>query len=595
MLLLRARPPTIATAIRSTRRGVSSGGKPSGSSLFPPSRRSVHGKPFFSRSWQAPAIASVVGCSWRLSSTSCDALSTLPPNNRIVPTTPSILSTEGEAGLTWKALRRKARRALRMLVRLVKLAVTLAPVVAFYPLLMLTHQRDTSRDAQNIILAQDSNVGGALGWYLRLCLHCVELSGAAVIKFMQWAGSRPDLFGHDFCSVFSQLQDDTTPHSWKHSVEVLEQAFGPDWKTKIQLFEVLGSGCIGQVYRGQVVQEDNNNPREVAVKVLHPNVEEDIDADLDLMRVSVRALDWVPFGIFRNLKWLNLEGIVEEFASLLKEQLDLRGEAANLERFNKNFAGDPCIVFPELIPGYTASKHVLVETFCPGVPVLQFAREHQDDRALLHNLCKTAVRAVCKMIFLDNFMHGDCHPGNVRISPDGKKFILLDVGIVVEYTNSDHEMLVDVLAAFIRKEGRRAGRLMIDDSNNRLKVANTGEVALEEEHYIDKIEALTIKASGKDYLMENLGQYISYICDAASTHHVMLNQSFVTASLAVKVEEGIALALDPSMEIWKIATPIIVESESRRTLQRVGAPWTAWQGWDEMYEGIFGSSNKDAK
>jgi aarF domain-containing kinase len=500
-----------------------------------------------------------------------------------------------EAGLSWKALRRKARRALRMLVRLVKLAFTLAPVVAFYPLLMLTHKRDTSQDAQNIILAQDADVGGALGWYLRLCLHCVELSGAAVIKFMQWAGSRPDLFGHDFCSVFSQLQDDTTPHSWKHSVKVLEEAFGSDWKTKIQLFEVLGSGCIGQVYRGQVVQDDNS-PREVAVKVLHPNVEEDIDADLDLMRVSVRALNWVPFGMFSNLKWLNLEGVVEEFASLLKEQLDLRKESANLERFNKNFAGDPSIVFPELITGYSPSKHVLVETFCPGVPVLQFAREHQDDRALLHKLCKTAVRAVCKMIFLDNFMHGDCHPGNVRISPDGKQFILLDVGIVAEYTNSDHDMLVDVLASFIRKDGRRAGRLMIDDSNNRLLATDPGEVALEEDRYIDKIEALTIKASGEGYLMEHLGTYISYICDAAATHHVMLNQSFVTASLAVKVEEGIALALDPAMEIWKIATPIIVESESRRALRRAGTPWmTSWQGWDEMLEGIFGSSNKDVK
>jgi aarF domain-containing kinase len=500
-----------------------------------------------------------------------------------------------------------------MLVRLVKLALTLAPVVAFYPLLLLTYQRDTSRDTQSIILSahQNDTANGALGWYLRLCLHCVELSGAAVIKFMQWAGSRPDLFGQDFCSVFSQLQDDTTPHSWQHSVRVLEEAFGPDWQTKIQLFEVLGSGCIGQVYRGKVVQDGNDNdneyeyenennpppPREVAVKVLHPNVEADIDADLDLMRLSVRALNWMPFGMFSNLKWLNLEGVVEEFASLLKEQLDLRKEAANLERFNKNFAGDPCIVFPELVPDYAPSKHVLVETFCPGVPVLQFAREHQDDRALLHNLCKTAVRAVCKMIFLDNFMHGDCHPGNVRISPDGKKFILLDVGIVAEYTNSDHDMLVDVLAAFIRKDGRRAGRVMIDDSNNRLKATNTGEAALEEERYIDKIEALTIKACGEGYLMENLGTYISYICDAAATHHVMLNQSFVTASLAVKVEEGIALALDPSMEIWKIATPIIVESESRRALRgAVATPWTAsWQGWDDMLEGIFGLSNKDAK
>jgi hypothetical protein len=66
--------------------------------------------------------------------------------------------------------------------------------------------------------------------------------------------------------------------------------------------------------------------------------------------------------------------------------------------------------------------------------------------------------------------------------------------------------------------------------------------------------------------------------------------------LAVKVEEGIALALDPAMEIWKIATPIIVESEGRRALRGAGTPWMAsWQGWDEMLEGIFGSSNKDAK
>jgi aarF domain-containing kinase len=483
-----------------------------------------------------------------------------------------------------------------MLVRLLKLAFTLAPVVAFYPFLMLTHTRDTSQDAHNIVLAQDPDlpVGGSLGWYLRMCLNCVELSGAAVIKLMQWAGGRPDLFGHDFCSVFSQLQDNTTPHSWKHTVKVLEESFGPDWKNNIQLHEILGSGCIGQVYRGQAMM-DGNTQREVAVKVLHPNVEEDIDADLDLMRLSVRALNWVPFGMFANLKWLNLEGIVEEFASLLKVQLDLRNEAAHLERFNKNFAGDESVVFPDLVPGYTASRQLLVETFCPGVPVLQFAREHRDDRDLLHNLCKTAVRAVCKMIFLDNFMHGDLHPGNVLISPDGKKFVLLDVGIVAEYTDSDHDMLVDVLASFIRKDGRRAGRLMIDDSNNRQLATNPNEAALDEERYIDKIEALTIKASGENYLMEHLGIYISYICSAASTHHVMMNQSFVTAALTVKVEEGIALALDPAVEIWRIATPVIVESESRRTLRRASAPWSSWQGWDQMLEGIFGSSSKDAK
>ena len=64
--------------------------------------------------------------------------------------------------------------------------------------------------------------------------------------------------------------------------------------------------------------------------------------------------------------------------------------------------------------------------------------------------------------------------------------------------------------------------------------------------------------------MENLGYYITLICNAAADHHVLINQAFISAALAVKVQEGIALALDPSIQIYKVATPIIYESERRR-------------------------------
>ena len=110
---------------------------------------------------------------------------------------------------------------------------------------------------------------------------------------------------------------------------------------------------------------------------------------------------------------------------------------------------------------------------------------------------------------------------------------------------------------------------MIDDSNNRLKAMQANDAAVDEEKYISKIEALVDKASTEGYVMENLGVYITYICNAAAEHHIMLNPSFVSASLAVKVEEGIALALDPTIPIWKVATPIIIESESQRKAAEV--------------------------
>lgn len=82
--------------------------------------------------------------------------------------------------------------------------------------------------------------------------------------------------------------------------------------------------------------------------VLHPNVHEDIDADLDIMRLAVRVLNRLPFRFIEQLKWLNFEGAVEEFAYMLKPQLDLRNEAANLEKFNRNFSKNKHVVFPHV-------------------------------------------------------------------------------------------------------------------------------------------------------------------------------------------------------------------------------------------------------
>jgi len=224
---------------------------------------------------------------------------------------------------------------------------------------------------------------------------------------------------------------------------------------------------------------------------------------------------------------------------------------------------------------------------------MEFVRSNTENQPALHEMCKGAIRAVCQMIFLDNFIHGDLHPGNVLVSKDNK-FVLLDVGIVVENNKEDHRLISDVLAAFIRLQGRKAGQRMIEDSNARAK-DEEGRV-VDEERFLDKIEKLTIEASGKEYLMENLGTYITIICNAAAKHHIMLNQAFISAALAVKVQEGIALALDPSIQIWRIAIPIILEGERRngylaeRAKESVGI-----QRFINWLRGDSSSGNKTAR
>jgi len=155
---------------------------------------------------------------------------------------------------------------------------------------------------------------------------------------------------------------------------------------------------------------------------------------------------------------------------------------------------------------------------------------------------------------------GDLHPGNVFVSRDGSKFILFDVGIATEYSESDHQSIIDILGSFIRRDGRRAGQLLIDRDRN--------HEILDADGFVSKMEELTQQAASKDrYLMQNLGVYISYICNAAAEHHIRMIPAFVSSALAVKLQEAIALSLDPSVAIIKVATPIIIECEARRRVE----------------------------
>jgi hypothetical protein len=315
---------------------------------------------------------------------------------------------------TSRQVLQQIRRGWRMLLRVLKLALLLAPVAAIYPVFLLLPQpcMPNDVDVRDILLSSSEVDDDSLAatWrrrYFKLCLACVEKSGAAVVKLLQWAGSRPDLFGHEFCASFSKLQDKTTPHSWKYTDRAMRQAYGEDWQEKIQLGEIVGSGCIGQVYRGRIQGEEN---REVAVKILHPSVEDGIEADLDLMRFAAYSVDLLQ----GKSSWLDWPGLAEEFARLLRLQVDLRHEAHNLVRFAHNFEKwKDRVIFPHLIPEFAPTKNVLVESFLDGIPVLQFARANRENEEQLHDMCLAGISCVCKMIFLDNFVHGTYFPANI--------------------------------------------------------------------------------------------------------------------------------------------------------------------------------------
>merc|ERR1711957_593473 len=88
-------------------------------------------------------------------------------------------------------------------------------------------------------------------------------------------------------------------------------------------------------------------------------------------------------------------------------------------------------------------------------------------------VARTGVGKICldtflQMMFRDQFIHGDMHPGNmmVRLGSDGgdPELIVIDTGLAVQMNARDQRNFVDLLHAVAMKDGSRAGRLMVERS-----------------------------------------------------------------------------------------------------------------------------------
>lgn len=271
--------------------------------------------------------------------------------------------------------------------RLASLACLAAPLTILYPLSRISETAER--------------------WSWSYGLWGIEHAGPTFLKLAQWATTRHDLFSPEFCQYFGKLRDDTRGHSWRETLKVLEKDLGLV-SNHIELEkEPIGSGCIAQVYRGNLKKATGQYPAgtEVAVKVQHPGIWHKVCVDFYIMGKFARFLEGLPW---LNLEYLSIVDSVEQFRDIMLPQLDLTIEAKNLQRFNRDFTDDRRVSFPHPIHGLT-TEHVLTETFLHGKPILEFAKEL--DPSGKKELAYLGLETTLKMIFLNDFLHGDLHPG----------------------------------------------------------------------------------------------------------------------------------------------------------------------------------------
>ena len=142
------------------------------------------------------------------------------------------------------------------------------------------------------------------------------------MKFGQVMSTRRDLLPLDIANELASLQDRVPPFESAVAVAIIERAFGRPLDSIFASFEQtpVASASIAQVHFAVLP-----GGREVAVKVLRPNMLPAIEKDLALMHMMA---SWVD-RLSADGKRLKPREVVAEFDKYLHDELDLVREAAN--------------------------------------------------------------------------------------------------------------------------------------------------------------------------------------------------------------------------------------------------------------------------
>ncbi|TAF80728.1 MAG: ubiquinone biosynthesis regulatory protein kinase UbiB, partial [Curvibacter sp.] len=391
------------------------------------------------------------------------------------------------------------------------------------------------------------------GESLRLAL---EALGPIFVKFGQVLSTRRDLLPLDIANELAKLQDRVPPFDSEVAVATIERALGKPVSEIFVSFErtPVASASIAQVHFA-VLKDRSGREREVAVKVLRPDMLGVIDKDLALMRMMA---GWVE-GLSEDGKRLKPREVVAEFDKYLHDELDLVREASSAAQLRRNMDGLNLVLIPEMLWDYCTTE-VLVMERMHGVPISQIdkLREAGVD---VPKLARDGVTLFFTQVFRDGFFHADMHPGNIQVSLAPETFgryISLDFGIVGTLTEVDKEYLAQNFVAFFRRDYKRVAELHIE----------SGWVPAATR--VDELEA-AVRAVCEPYfdrpLKEiSLGMVLMRLFQTSRRFQVEIQPQLVLLQKTLLNIEGLGRDLDPELDLWATAKPFL----EQWMLQQVG-------------------------
>ncbi|MDD1719273.1 MAG: AarF/ABC1/UbiB kinase family protein [Methanoregulaceae archaeon] len=403
--------------------------------------------------------------------------------------------------------------------------------------------------------------------YERIRLAIEEL-GPTFVKFGQIASTRQDLLPPPLIEELRKLQDQVRPLPFSEIRPVLLERNRDlaEYFTEIEETPVA-SASLSQVHRA--VLKDGTK---VALKIQRPGIEAIIETDLAILQSLAVRIE----AVFPESRIYNPKGMVRDFSSQIRKELDFLRDGANADRLALNFRDIPGVRFPKIYWEYS-TRHVLVMEFIEGVRV-------DDTKALAGMgvdsvaIAKHGFDAYLKQIFEDGFFHGDPHPGNLLITRGGE-LVFLDFGIIGVLRPEKKRLFMKLLEGLVFSDGR-----LVLTALEGLGVSIREE---DKDEVRDEIYVALLDAEGIIIGRFNFGGMVDNLTEILRRYEIRIPVTLMLMLKVIVMVLDIGITLDPKFDFKANVSPFM-ENLMRKEYMPGKLAGRAAQAFletaDEMYD-----------
>jgi ubiquinone biosynthesis protein len=362
--------------------------------------------------------------------------------------------------------------------------------------------------------------------------------GPSHVKFGQFLATRPDVVGPRVAADLAQLQDRMPPFPTEVAIRTVEAAHGKPLAALFPEFSPpIAAASISQVH--PAVTKDG---RKVAVKVLRPQVRERFTRDLTAMRRGAELAE----SLSDEARRLRVTGVVDTLIRSVVMEMDLRLEAAALSELAQNTAGDADFRVPKPDWELTA-RDVLVAEWVDGIRLsdLDALDKAGHDRVALG---RNVIQSFLKHTLRDGFFHADMHPGNLFVDAEGR-LVAVDGGIMGRLGMKERRFLAEILLGFITRDYTRVAEVHFE----------AGYVPA---HHSVADFAQAIRAVGEPIHDRSadeisMAKVLSLLFEITALFEMKTRTELVMLQKTMVVVEGVGRMLDPRLDMWRTAEPVV--------------------------------------